>query len=82
MILHAQIESERGKPAEKTGNEYIRIEATENRENNYSISLHPKHGIRIHDYSTGKCILDQHYCETCKKFYGNDEEIDPCDIPF
>ena len=80
MILYAKIESERGKAVEKTGNEFIKIQLTENREQKYQIDYH-KDSLRVWSYATGKNVFDEHYCETCKKFYSNND-IDPCDIPF
>ena len=56
MRLNAQIKAERGKEINRTANEYIKIQLTENRENIYRVEYNGE-TLKVLKYATGKQII-------------------------
>jgi hypothetical protein len=78
MKLYATTTSERGKPSEKAGNDYINITLTENRENRFEITFTGEE-MQVLNYCTGDKLY-MPYCVGSK--YITDISYPPSKIKY
>ena len=80
MILATTIQSERGKAITKTGNEYIKVNCTVNRENKYEVIFY-SHAIQLLNYNTGKSEIIEYYTkDRCIHDWDNFGKCTQCGI--